>query len=210
MEIRDYNLSPRALAAMRHFDSIELPPAFIHSLGNAPRAKGVKYLQCEGFRLYNTFPNNIALLSGNRVMYCVDFHESHADETNSTFTLEGFLFSQVDPAFKSPESSAKIGFFIVKHLACNELTVESAMKLESKCFIFPRGSDIQLRPNPETDPMPQTLAPLIKSYVVASDECEKSAVKQAFVREFENVTFSLDYWWVHSIVVPGRFPNFGQ
>lgn len=208
LEVRDYSLSARALAAMRHFDSIELPPAFIHSVVNAPRAIGVKYLQCEAFKLSNTFPNNIALLSGNRVMYCIDFNECNVDTTLPTFTLEGFIFGHIEPAFRKPVSSSKIGLFQVSKLSCSQVTVVSAMDLQSKCFIFPRGADPQ-RPNPENDPLPKSFETLIRSYVL-SRESEKDAFKSAFARESRNVAHTTDYWWVHSIVVPGRFPNFGQ
>lgn len=209
-DIKDFNISPRALATMRHFNTVELPPAFIHSLDSATRTKGVKYLKCEAFKLQNTFPNNIALLSGNRVMFCIDFHEHIVDSELSTFSLEGFVFSSVRPAFSEPESSAQIGLFKVSKLDLTKIHSESGINLESKCFIFPRGADVQLRPTPEIDPLPEELRSTVKSYVLASDAHAKEAAKCSIFRECTILSNPWDYWWVHSIVIPGRYPNFGQ
>lgn len=212
--LTDLNLSPMALATMRHFGTIELPPSFVHSLQPAPRSKGVKFLKCEAFRLYNTFPNNIALLTGNRVMYCIDLREEQVDVDDTKFYIEGFMFSTVKPAFREPESSAQIGFFKVSNLICNEMFSESSVNLVSKCFVFPRGRDMNLRPTPETDPLPQILRPLVKSYVIACDGDNKEAMKNTIFSESSNVltdiTVGSDYWWVQSIAIPGRYPNYGQ
>ena len=209
-EIPDFNLSPRVLAAMRHFDSIELPPAFVHEIVKATRTKGVKALKCDAFALQNTFPNNIALLSGNRVMFCIDFHEHKVDDEHSTFSLEGFVFSRVQEAFSEPESSAQIGLFKVMNLDLSNIDIVSAMQLESKCFIFPRGAEVSVRPRPETNPLPEKLRDLVKSFVLASDSSSKDSAKNSIFRESANLVNEFDYWWVHSIVIPGRYPNFGQ
>lgn len=211
LDVRDFNLSPRALAAMHHFQAVELPPAFVHSVHMAPRRRGVKYMKCEAFRLDNEFPNNICLLTGNRVMYCIDFQSSSDDAgaVGNKFSIEGFIFGKIKPAFLSPESSARIGFFWVSHLDFSKIQSVSAVDLVSKCFIFPRGADLISRPEPDIDPLPIRIHAKIKSYVL-SDGVTKEMFRASICEESRCSQQSPDYWWVHSLIIPGRFPNFAQ
>lgn len=206
---------------MKHYNTIELPPAFVHAVEDAPRVKGVKYMKCEAFVLENVYPNNICLLTGNRVMFCIDFiHQTQGDQRQgdqsqgenavTSFFLEGFIFRKTEPAFLEPESSAQIGLFRVSNLDCGHVEKVTPVQLVSKCFIFPRGADTLLRPAPDIDPMPKCIGDTIKRYVLEQNGPEKERLKQCIRDESCRAPHSPDYWWVHSIAIPGRFPNVGQ
>lgn len=214
LEVRDFNLSPRAVATMRHYNTVELPPAFVHAVEDAPRVKGVKYMKCEAFVLENVYPNNICLLTGNRVMFCIDFisqnQGARGENADKLFFLEGFIFRKIEPAFLEPESSAQIGFFRASNLDCGHVEKVTPVQLVSKCFIFPRGADPHLRPMPDIDPLPTSMGDTIKRYVLEQSDTEKEHLRRCIREESCRAPQSPDYWWVHSIAIPGRFPNVGQ
>lgn len=215
-----FSLSAEALAAMRHYQCIELPPAFVHALTWSSKSSE-KHLHCQAFDITDTFPNNICLLENDVVMYCVDFEEVKVDgdEIATHYELKGFCFKSVEPAFKEPVSSAKIGFFKAKHIDFGEVRSFRAKSLVSKCFVF---SDYKRAPSSTgrqedaaLDPIPTNVAERLRDFRREKRECERNVILEEIRNAYSafekvHVSYVHDFWWVHSIVVPGRFPNIGQ
>jgi hypothetical protein len=84
-DLQDFNITEREVAMMRATDRIELPPSFIKHIREQPRTRFGKELVCQGYTIENRWPNNVVLLTGNRVLYCTDFHQED-DEVNGSLT----------------------------------------------------------------------------------------------------------------------------
>ena len=169
-------------------------------------------MNCEGFKITNKFPNNICLLAGNRVMYVIDFEiESDIrDRLLDKYFLIGFLFECTESAFNVPSSSSRIGFFKASRLDVCEIHRVQSSELQSKCFIFPRGK-YEGKPEPSVNPLPQSFAQVVRDYVSA-DAVERfpllSAIRFEGVKhKTSDASFRFDYWWIHSLIVPGRFSS---
>ena len=96
-DLQDFNITEREVAAMRATGRIELPPSFIKQIKPLPKTKFGKELVCEGYNITNTWPNNVVLLTGKQVMYCVDFYEEE-DPVNKGFS-KFFLSGMCHPRF---------------------------------------------------------------------------------------------------------------
>lgn len=200
---------------MKATGRIELPPSFIHRIRRVNKFE--KELVCEGFRLSNQFPNNIAVLTGQRVLYCVSFAEEKEEgsEHASRFFMSGFIFDTLKPQWWQPGSSFRLGNYHAFSLNLSTLATVTGMELTSKAFIFPRGPDTSSRPFPATDPLPTNVQPLIRQYQsmdVADDRAILLESIKILGKRFKNSDpgYLLDYWWVNSLVIPGRYTNHFQ
>lgn len=202
---------------MKATGNVELPPSFIHRILQVNRFE--QELVCDGFKISSKFPNNIVLLTGKRAMYCISFSEETSGEgptvTSSRFYLYGFIFGRLRPQWVSPCSSARIGYYLGDRLKSSNLVKVTGMELVSKCFIFARDPYNLLRPFPEIDPLPPKMRPVLRAYNECRDEGEVEILKESlsilgkrFMKEDQG--FNLDYWWIMSIVVPGRYTNHFQ
>lgn len=148
-------------------------------------------------------------------MYVVDMaEETHVlDHDVKRHYLTGYLFGKVEPAFTHPESSARIGFYKVSQLDFNSMVTISTVELESKCFISTRGQYPNWPP-PQVDPVPGTMVDHIKSYIEEPNDSDVEEIRKLGL-ELANADFGpysfqpfhCDYWWVHSLEVPGRHPK---
>jgi hypothetical protein len=215
-ELLDFEISPRELALMRKIDSIELPPSFIKKIHKSPKFKTRQSLVCEGFIVTNTFPNNICLLTGNRVIYCTNFSEVQdpEDKNNVNFFMEGFLFKSKKPFWTYPDSSFRIGFVKASKIDLKTSVKISGLDLVGKCFCFKSGKSIS-RETPEFDPVPAKFLEL----VVAANQArtmqqalalEKKMLQFAEDFEVQSESFKRDAWWVESLIVPGKHTNYFQ
>lgn len=214
-EVFDFTLTPRIVACMKATQRIQLPPAFIHNIRTVNRFE--TELVCEAFTISNQYPNNIVVLSGDRVMYCVSFSQESVenDDLASRFYLKGFIFQKVTPQWWDPCPSSRIGNYFAEALDVTALVSVSAMDLVSKAFISARGPDEMKRPFPQTDPLPARLHPILRQFQSTDDLGERKVLMQSLRVVSKDCRakdpgYALDYWWVNSMFVPGRFPNHGQ
>jgi hypothetical protein len=212
-EIEDFGITPREVAVMRKTGTIELPPAFIHGVRPANLHKQV--LICDRFLVTNTYPNNIVLLTGNRVMYCISFAEEKfaGDEHARRYYLTGFVFSRLIPAWVDPCLSSRIGLNLASLLDVTTCVTVTGMELVSKCFSFCRGETTTFEPL--IDPCPPSVLQILRHWQRARTfEARQILAKgmKAAGNRFRalEVSYSLDYWWVWSLIVPGRYTNHFQ
>lgn len=214
-KVRTYNADPREIWVMRASDSVEMSPSYVKSL---ERLRGRhKLLICEGFRIKTYWHNNIALLTGDRVLYCTDFTEvaSPKEPGMSRFHLTGFMFNTVKPSWEGfPCSSRRIGFFKVSQLDLSEAVTVSAMDLVSKCFVF-ACKNVPYRQKRSLDPMPPSFAAIYKQFSKAGEGKRRNDLSDELARKAHELkhsdpSYCHDYWWIESIAIPGRFPNFYQ
>lgn len=214
-DLQDFSITPREIATMKACGSLELPPSFVRGIRESPKFKYKRELVCASFKVGNTSPENIVLLTDNRVMYCTHFKEEHdpQDEYSSHFTLEGYLFKSVKPAWVHPCSSERIGYFIVSKIDLSNIVSISAMDLVSKCLLLPREPSIE-RSVPESFPVPVAFLALNRGFVAA--ECRQSrelfiAKMKIFAEEFKSQdSYRFDFFYAESLHMPGRHRNFFQ
>lgn len=85
------------------------------------------------------------------------------------------------------------------------------MDLVGKCFCFKMGKTLD-REAPEFDPVPADFKSLSRSCLLAKTMPEKVQLEELMARfgtrfEADSESFKRDFWWIESIVVPGRHKN---
>jgi hypothetical protein len=151
-------------------------------------------------------------------MYCTNVteeeSEDEAEKGMSRFFLHGFMFETVKDVWDEPCSSARIGLFHVSRLDLSQIVKVSAMDLVSKCFFSVRGHGPGEKPAKE--PIPEGNCKVIfRQYEESRDENIRKGHLDRFYAEAQhhrttNPDYVKEYWWVWSIVQPGRFPNYFQ
>lgn len=137
----DYMLSNKTL---------ELPPAFTHQIVEMTRTRGRqrRFAYCEGFKLYNFFPDNICMIAeGNQIRIVVvsNFASSQQDsdpcKNTSNFDLvEGYSFMSPRAKFTraGDYSSTEILYYTVTSESLKkEMQTWPIKDLIGKCFIIP-------------------------------------------------------------------------
>lgn len=215
--VKTYKSDPREVFVMRATKSVELAPSYVRGIRGIHGSDIKQEMVCEGFPIRNHYCNNIVLLTGDRVMYCVNFQEfessNPAEKGMSRFGLKGFFFDCVKPVWEEPTSSARIGLFHVSKLNLFNLHSVSAMDLVSKCFISVRGHKPGERV--AVDPLPADYAVILRQYQESRDEKTLDAVGTKLRAEAARYkscdpSYLTDYWWVQSIVQPGHYTNYFQ
>lgn len=75
-DVKDFTIDERHVAVMRKTGRIELPESYIKGIRTIARTGETgKELVCRAYDISNKWPNNIALLRHQKVLYCIDFHE---------------------------------------------------------------------------------------------------------------------------------------
>jgi hypothetical protein len=213
-DVKDFHITPRQVACMKATGSIELPPSFIHGIFQVDR--WTQELVCDRFKVSSQFPNNIVLLTGNRVMYCTAFsQETDAkDEHALRFYLQGYLFKGVNPCFYDPCSSSRIGWVHADRLDASNSVMVTGMELVGKCFVHARGHDAG-RPEPAIDPLGTDVKFHLRQFQASRDVTEYDHLLESVANAWKRFkatdnSYGLDYWWVQSLVLPGRYTNHFQ
>ena len=222
--VRIYEADQREIWVMRKTGQVELSPSYIRGIQELQG--GHKLLVCEGFDIRTSFPNNVVLLTDDRVLYCTDFteHESATEPGMSRFGLSGFFFKTVKPAWDDhPCSSARIGFFKVSQIELSEVVTVSGMDLVGKCFVSVRGDDPDKKP--VKNPVPGSFDVMYRQFLKTSERFKEKKTNEAremveqigqqllleaHQMKVSDPSYLYAYWWVHCINIPGRFPNIFQ
>lgn len=200
---------------MKETQQIELPPSFIHRVVQVSRHE--QSLVCDRFTLSSKFPNNIVLLTGNRIMYCTAFSEERftGDVHARRYYMTGFIFSSVRSVWFDPCESSRIGLNFASRLGFEFVTV-TGMELVGKCFIHARALTPPDRLfEPLVDPCPPEIQPVLRQWresrtVEARTSFSEEILSLAMKYKAIGVSCALDYWWVWSLIVPGRYTNHFQ
>lgn len=138
--------SADALRFMLANCTLEIPPSFPHRIVGMPRRDGRKFLECEAFKLYNCFPDNVCLVRDDRglgrvrVVVVEDFIFKEGSSAAKDAVIKGYGFRKHYNKFhvNPSHTSQRIHYYTVRS---DELRVESqewpVELLFSKCFVLP-------------------------------------------------------------------------
>ena len=185
-------LSERALWYMRKYETLELPPQFVHGIRTSTYRRTRQYMDCQGFVLWSEFPNNIAMMQNGDVIYCLEFLVP--EEKFGPYSIIGLRFNNYKSWFNRPIDSKSIGLVKVSNLQF-EKTKFSCDDLVSQCFIFALPKNISSHPLPTAQ---------LKNAVHKSSDVLRTVGARFILSEGGIGHYSNDKWDIASKEVPGR------
>jgi len=191
-EYEDVQLSKRAIAYMKRYNTLELPPQFVHRIRYTSYRSQRKYLECEGFTLANDYKNNVALMQNGDVIYCVDFLEP--DTPFGPHTIIALKFKQSVPWFHTPCDSSLVGLVTVSQLRFEKKPF-SSFDVVSQVFTFPFPNNIS------NDPVS---CPIVRKSLKKSNDILRAVAQRYLASENGQRNESTNKWDVASKDIPKR------